>query len=308
MFLICLEHKTIAEVAKELYVSHSTVERIVHLFRTTGDVISAQERHGPCRKLSEFEELTVLETFLDHPGIYLHEVREEIARLTGASVSSATICRTAQRLGLTRQKMKKIALKQSDVQRAKYMAEIEGFEPEMLVFIDETGCDKRNLVRQYGYGIRGLTPVTHKFIVHGKRISAIGVMTTEGIEDAYLVEGNVNSETFVQFIQRSLLNIIQPFDGSNPKSVVILDNASIHHVDKVVDLICASGALVRFLPPYSPDLNPIEEVFSKVKSYIKDNDIIYTATKEPRLIVASAFSYVTSQDCQNYIKHAGYIE
>ena len=101
------------------------------------------------------------------------------------------------------------------------MVEVEAFNPEMLVSIDETGCDKRNLVRQYRYGVRGLTPVTQKFVVYGKRISAIGVMTTEGIEDAYLVEGNVNSDTFLQFIQRSLLNIIQPFDGSNPKSVVI---------------------------------------------------------------------------------------
>ena len=307
VYLVCLQGKTIAQAAKDLYVSQSTEERIVHLYRTTGDVVSVQETYGPPRKLSEFEELTVLESFFKYPGIYLREV-QELIRLTGTTVDCSTICRTAKRLGLTRQKMRKIAVKQSDAKRAEYMVGIEVFDPEMLVFIDETGCDKRNLVRQYGYGVRGLTPVTHKFVVHGKRVSAIGIMTTEGIEDAYLVEGNVNSDTFLRFIQRSLLNIIQPFDGSNPKSVVILDNASIHHVDAVVDLITAAGALVRFLPPYSPDLNPIEEVFSQVKSYIKDNEIIYKTTKEPRLIVASAFASITTQDCQNYIRHAGYIE
>ena len=307
MYLICLRGYTIALTAKDLYVSHSTVERIVDLYKTTGDIVSVQERHGPPRKLSEFEELTVLESFFKHPGIYLREVREELFRLTGTKVDSSTICRTAQRLSLTRQKMKKIAVKQSDVKRAEYMVEIEPFDPEMLVFIDETGFDKHNLVRQYGYGIRGLTPVTHKFVVYGRRISAIGVLTTEGVEDAYLVEGNVNGDT-LQFIQRSLLNIIQPFNGSNPKSVVVLDNASIHHVDAVVDMITATGALVRFLPPYSPDLNPIEEVFSQVKSYIRDNEIIYQTTEEPRLIIASAFASIITQDCQNYIKHAGYIE
>lgn len=246
--------------------------------------------------------------FFKYPGIYLREVQEELTRLTGARVDCSTICRTAKRLGLSRQKMRKVAVQQSNVKRADYMVEIEAFDSEMLVFIDETGCDKRNLIRQYGYGVRGLTPVTHKYIVYGKRISAIGVMTTEGIEDAYLVEGNVTGDTFLQFIQRSLLNIIQPFDGSNPKSVVVLDNASIHHVDAVVDLITAAGALVRFLPPYSPDLNPIEEIFSQVKSYIKDNEIIFKTTEEPRLIVASAFASITTQDCQNYIRHAGYIE
>ena len=88
-------------------------------------------------------------------------------------------------MGLTRQKLKKNSVKQSDAKGAdEYMVEIEAFDPEMLVFIDKTGCDKRNLVRQYGYGVRRLTLVTHKFVVYGRRISAIGVMTTEGIEDA----------------------------------------------------------------------------------------------------------------------------
>ena len=83
--------------------------------------------------------------------------------------------------------MRKIAVKQSDAKRAEYMVGIEVFDPEMLVFIDETGCE-RSLVCQYGYGVRGLTPVTHRFVVHGNHVSAIGVMTTKGIEDAYLRE------------------------------------------------------------------------------------------------------------------------
>jgi hypothetical protein len=120
--------------------------------------------------------------------------------------------------------------------------------------------------------VSGLTPATHKFVVYGKRVSAIRVMTNVGIEDAYLVEGNVNGDT-LQFIQRSLLNIVQPFNGSNPKSVVV-----------------------------------IEEVFSQIKSYIRDNKIIYQTTSEPRLIIVSAFASITTQDCQNYIQHAGYIE
>ena len=58
-----------------------------------------------------------------------------------------------------------------------------------------------------------------------------------------------------------------------------MDNASIHHVEEVVDMIRASGALIRFLPPYSPDLNPIEEAFSKVKSFLRDNETAYQVTK-----------------------------
>ena len=63
-----------------------------------------------------------------------------------------------------------------------------------------------------------------------------------------------------------------PFDGTNPRSIVILDNASIHHCDGVVELIESAGALVIFLPPYSPDLNPIEETFASIKSYLRTHE------------------------------------
>lgn len=153
-----------------------------------------------------------------------------------------------------------------------------------------------------------MTPVSHKFTVYGKRLSAIGILTYHGIEDVYIAEGNVNSDIFLNFIQRCLLPILQPFDGGdNPCSVVILDNASIHHVESVTRLISATGALVRFLPPYSPDLNPIEEAFSKVKSYLRDNEQGYQSTSTPRIIFAEAFTSITPQDCINYIKHAGYM-
>ena len=163
-------------------------------------------------------------------------------------------------------------------------------------------------MREYGYGLRGITPVQHQIVVHGQRISSIGILTTDCIEDVYTVEGNVNGEIFLGFIQRCLLNIIKPFDGSNPKSVVVFDNASIHHLSTVIDIITAAGAIVRFLPPYSPDLNPIEEVFSKVKAYLRDNQHAYQSTQIPRVIVALAFTTITKENCTSYIKHAGYIE
>lgn len=308
VFQHCLQGKPIRDVAKDNHIGHSTVERVVHLYKTTGEVKSIQTKHGPERKLSEQEELIVLQLFLDSPGIYLREVQQELQDRTGNWVDCSTICRTAQRLGLTRQKMKKVAIRRCDILRAQYMNEMEAFDPHMLVFVDETGCERRNSVRQYGYGLRGMTPVQHQITVGGKRLSGIGVLTTRGMEDVYLVEGSVNGDTFLRFIQRCLLNIIQPFDGNNHRSIVVFDNASIHHLDTVVDLISASGALVRFLPPYSPDLNPIEEAFSKVKAYLRENQVAFRCTESPRLIVSSAFQSVTKENCISYIKNAGYME
>ena len=100
-----------------------------------------------------------------------------------------------------------------------------------------------------------------------------------------------------------------PFNGVNPRSIVFLDNASIHHVSHAVSLIQSVGALVHFLPPYSPDLNPIEELFSKVKAVLKESDhaIQWIGEDCATDIVQAAFSSVTPDDCVGWFQHAGYI-
>ncbi len=86
-----------------------------------------------------------------------------------------------------------------------------------------------------------------------------------------------------------------------------MDNASIHHVQRVYDIITGVGARLVFLPPYSPDLMPLEEVFSKVKSVLKANEAAYLYTLTPSLILKMAFCTVTQADCLAYIRHAGYL-
>ena len=114
----------------------------------------------------------------------------------------------------------------------------------------------------------------------------------------------MNGEVFLEFVRKSLLPILMPFDGLNKHSVVILDNASIHHVDCVVETILSIGALVRFLPAYSPDMNPIEEVFSEVKQYMQANGNLFQATS-PRTMILTAFASVSVANCNAYITHAG---
>ena len=105
-----LQGKSTKIVAQDMYVSTRSVERYVQLFRQTGDV----QKHGPSRKLNEFEEITLLQTLLDAPGIYPREVQEEMYDVLGTWVHCSTICRTAKALGLTQQKMKQVALQRSE--------------------------------------------------------------------------------------------------------------------------------------------------------------------------------------------------
>ena len=241
------------------------------------------------------------------PTMYLEELQSELYDLTGTWVHVSTICRTVQRLGLTRKKVQLVALQCSMEMQARFMAEISLFDPQMLVWVDETGSNRRNSVRAHGYSLKGMRAVSYQLRVGGKRINAIGVMSMQGMEDAYIVEENVNGDVFERFVRTSLLPILKPFNGTNSHSVVVMDNASIHHLDKIAQMIAGVGALLRFLPPYSPELNPIEHVFSKVKAFLKANDTVYFNTRFPTTLVTMAFCTITQHDCINYIRHSGYM-
>ena len=145
-------------------------------------------------------------------------------------------------------------------------------------------------MRKWGYSLRGIQPRDHRILARGKQYSAIPIMSLEGIHDVYLAEGSVNGERFQEFIETTIFPVLQPFNWVNPHSVVILDNASIHHVQGVIDLIeIQAGAKLIFLPPYSPDLNPIEEVFSQVKSIMKQNDSLFQVSSSPRVLLSMVF-------------------
>ena len=134
-------------------------------------------------------------------------------------------------------------------------------------------------------------------------------MSLEGIHDVQVVEGSVDGVKFEEFVTETLMPILNPFDGTNPLSVVIMDNCSIHHVAPVVHLIeTVAQAKLVFLPPYSPDLMPLEEVFSKVKGVMKANDKVFQVCTAPRAMLAMAFGMVTPEDCVGYIHHSGYVQ
>jgi len=97
-----------------------------------------------------------------------------------------------------------------------------------------------------------------------------------------------NSDVFYEFIHSKLLYHLNPFDGSNPQSIVIMDNTSVEGIVKVIQQV---GAMVTFLPPYSPDFNPIEELFSKVKKQFENN--LQNNEMDLETIVDIAFCHMT---------------
>ena len=112
-------------------------------------------------------------------------------------------------------------------------------------------------------------------------VNAIAVMSHEGVNDIYLTEENVKGEIFETFVATCLLPQLKPFDGVNHS--IVMDNCAVHHLQRITQMIHSTGALLKFLLPYSPDLNPIELVFSKAKAFIKANYIIAQSTSSPCL-------------------------
>ena len=201
--------------------------------------------------------------------------------------------------------MKLVARQRDEELRREYREEVLMYETSMLVFIDETGTDRRNTLRKYGYSLRGKVPQSTKLLVRGERISVIGIMTIHGVIDYQVVHGTSDGDQFLNFIENYLLPCLMPFDGKNPNSVVILDNCAIHHVAQVTELINEVGALVHYLPPYSPDYNPIEWCFSKVKSITASLEQEMEAIGDIELITRTAFATVTDEDCQGWINDCG---
>ena len=297
--------KSCKEVATNLGVDPATVSRIVTRFRETGHV--QKKSHPPrraFRKLTSGVEMAILHIVLQRPGIYLHEIVRELKDRLGVELALSTVCMFLRKSGFTRQKLRLSAIQRDSFLRLTFASEVSLYDCDMMIFLDETGSDRQNSIRKYGYSIRRKPLVSEKLFVRGQRESAIAFIAVNGMLDCKTLTGSVDGAIFYDFIQTSLLHHLLPFDGHNPHSVVILDNCSIHHMEDTVKMIEEVGVLVHFLPPYSPDMNPIEEAFSKVKTTLRFLNQEADMGEDAQDLVLSAFSSITEEDCQGWIDHA----
>ena len=301
-----LHGRRAAEIAQTLSISERTVRRCLDKFQQSGDVKPLAHRNEPEKLLSPFELLEILKLLSETPSMYLKEIKQKLYDKFGVNISVPTIFRALRYTGYTRQVITHVALQQPDELRARFMAKISTYVPGTLIWIDESGHDKRKSMRKYGYSMRGVRPIERKLFVRGVRYSAIPIMKIDGLQDVFLAKGTINGERFGHFVEDYLLPLLLPYSGMNPSSVVVLDNASIHHVESVVDMIKSTGAHLVFLPPYSPDLNLAELVFGKVKSILQDNNTLFQTCSCPTAFLTAAFGMITSEDCVNYVRHCGY--
>ena len=234
------------EIARSLNVSVGTAFNVFKIFKETGDV-EPKHREYPGFIVTERVAATILAIVFENPILYLNEITQKIYEYTNERISPSTVCVVIHKHGITRKKIQRIALQRSSTHCGAYMADMSMYKANMLVFADETGKD----------ALKGHTPQYNQVFKRGTRISAIAAISTSGVIGYDLHTGSVREE-FHDFIRSTLIPNMHPFDGESDNSILVMDNCSIHYVDEILELLQSAGILVIFIPPYSPDLNPIE--------------------------------------------------
>jgi transposase len=166
-----------------------------------------------------------------------------------------------------------------------------------LVFIDETGLNTK-MARLYGRALRSQRCVAAVPQGHWKTSTLIAALRCDGLAAPFLIEGAVNAEVFTAYLRHVLCPELKKDD------IVILDNLSTHKISSVTELLSAHGATVRYLPAYSPDLNPIEMAFAKLKAHLRKTAA--RSLDELQAAVAGSLATFTPAHCQAFFCHAQY--
>jgi transposase len=165
------------------------------------------------------------------------------------------------------------------------------------VFLDECGVTT-DLLRRYGRSPRGIRLRDHTPCGHWQTHTVIAGLRLDGLSAPAVFDGPIDNPSFLAYVEQILVPSLRPGD------VVVLDNLAVHKQPEVRAAIEAIGAQLRFLPPYSPDFNPIELAFAKLKAFLR--------AARPRsfeqvlTLVATALGLFTPTECRNYVRHCGY--
>ena len=181
--------------------------------------------------------------------------------------------------------------------RERWKAHQRKIDPRRLIFADETWI-KTNMTRLRGWSKRG-TPLKAR-VPHGnwQTLTFMAGLRLDRIDAPWVRDGPINRESFEAWVETQLIPLLKPGD------IVVLDNLSSHKSAKAKKAIKAAGAHLFFLPPYSPDLNPIEQAFAKLKTLIRKAE----ARTAGELCAAAGriLETFTSAECSNYLRNAGY--
>ena len=170
-------------------------------------------------------------------------------------------------------------------------------DANQYIFVDETGVTT-DLLRRYARSPRGTRATDHTPCSHWQTHTIVAALRPTELTATAVFDGPMDSVTFRAYVEQVLVPTLRPGD------VVVLDNLVLHKQPEVRAAIEQAGAHLRFLPPYSPDFNPIEQAFAKLKAFMR--------THRPRTfdqvcdLMRTALGLFLPDECANYVRHCGY--
>lgn len=290
--------KTIDVIAEELMISVSSVKRIIKLKRESGDVKpKAMGGDRRSHKIKAYSD-DIIKNLNEKKDATLDEQVKKLARRQGAiaKFSASSFRRFFKRLGYTRKKKTGHAAEQSNPQLAEDRANFVNEIPESgrVIYVDETSTPT-NLTRLYGR-CKSNERLEMAF-PHGHRVNltCVAAITEEEMLSNRIIKGAMNARRFVEWINHDFGKKLKSGD------TVIMDNLSVHKTKAVREAIEETGAQLMFLPPYSPDFNPIEKAFSKLKALLRKAE--KRTVPALRRKIKYIFKRLSSNECAAYFQH-----
>ena len=284
--------------ARRFGVSASSAITLVGRWRRTGDYGPGQVGGQKRRKLAGHVDW-LHDVMTSEPDITLRELQERLAG-KGIKISCQSINDTLHALGYRYKKTAHAAEQErADVaaKRRLWRNWQHWLRTGRLVFVDETGA-RTNMARLRGRSLKGQR--LHAAIPwgHWKTTTFVAGLRTTGFIAPMVLDGAMNGAAFKAYVEQMLAPSLSPGD------IVIMDNLSSHKVAGVRKAIKAAGAFLLYLPPYSPDLNPIELAFSKLKALLRK--AAARSVEDLWRIIGKLLDDFSPQECINFFRHAGY--
>jgi len=190
-----------------------------------------------------------------------------------------------------------VAAERDEAERRQWRETIAEFAPERFVFVDETSSNT-TLTPHFARAPRGDRAEGTAPRNYRHNTTLVAALTPHGIQAAMTLEGALNSDAFAAYVQHILVPTLRP------GQVVILDNLSVHHRVDIRALIAQAGCTLLFLPSYSPDFNPIEQAFSKLKTLLRRAKARTQDALEDAM--AQALTAISAADARSFFHDAGY--
>ena len=252
--------------------SRSAVYRMLANWRTFGKVRRPKEvrgRRGPARIITDEMEEYLVDLLSEKPDLWQEELVFEVFVKFEVLVSRLTIAKALKRIAHTKKVATRIAGQRDAILRARYEAEMRQYSEEQLLFVDESNVSEKTMFRRTAWSPIGLPAFITSNLRSSTRCSVLPAYSIDGyLPGATLaIEGSITQAIFEDWLEHRVLPACEPFPGRC--SVLVMDNCASHHGNRTRELCEARGVRLLYLPPYSPDYNPIELTFHLMKQWLR---------------------------------------